>query len=118
MKLKGVVFQSGIREVLWITLALQTITSEHRDFQQISIKFPHQLHPIATRDSVKQRVGEVAFGQWMDLDWLLIQFWESREIRPKIMYPVAMGKGVARAYAGALLPEVTERGIIEFHGIL
>ena len=45
----------------------------------------------------------------MDLDRLLVQFWESRAIRPKIVCKVAeMCECV-----GYLLPEATERGITE-----
>ena len=45
----------------------------------------------------------------MDLDRLLVQFWDSRSIRPKV---VTEKKG-KRDWAGYLLPEITKRGIID-----
>ena len=52
----------------------------------------------------------------MDLDRFLVQFWESRDIRPKVMYPVVKGREVVCVWAGVFLPEITERRIIELHG--
>ena len=52
---------------------------------------------------------------WLDLDHLLVQFWESRSIRPKVVCPIpkegkqsaCMGDSI-----GCLLPEIVGRGII------
>jgi hypothetical protein len=46
-KLKDVVFQPRSREVEWVTMALQTITSKHRDLRQISIHMPLS-RPLST----------------------------------------------------------------------
>ena len=51
----------------------------------------------------------------MDVDRLLVQFWDSRSIRSKFMYlPMAGNEKVEiRDRAGRLLPELTKRGIID-----
>ena len=96
---------------MWATLALQTITSEHKDLQQISIHVPHPLHSVTDPSSTRQIVGEEMYRQWMDLDRILIQFWELRGISPTIMYSAAEIE--EKGAMGVLLPEITKRGITE-----
>ena len=74
----------------WITKTLRTITSRHRDLQKVSI---HALYYSIC-------VGGDIHGEWMDLDGLLVQFWESRGVRIKVLY-----------VGTSLLPEVTRRVI-------
>ena len=85
-------------------MALRTITSKHRDLQQISIYVPSRS--TSTRDQ------ETVSRQWMDLDRLLVQVWESHAIRTKVICGAAEKK-VMCGYIGSLLPEITKRGIIE-----
>jgi hypothetical protein len=59
---------------------------------------------------IKQIIGETDSGQWLDIDRLLVQLWESRSIRPKVMCTAKKDMGDR---IGSLLPEVTERGIID-----
>ena len=115
-KLKEVVFRltTDRLPVTWIITALQTITSKHRDLRQISIHVRHASFPIADPANVRKIVGEVSYIQWMDLDRLLVQFWESRTVRPRIVYYAAEGQKEAMwECIGSLLPQITERGIIE-----
>jgi len=49
----------------------------------------------------------------MDLDRILVQLWESHAIRTKVMYSAAEEKKPVCEYLEGLLPEMTERGIIE-----
>jgi hypothetical protein len=99
-KLKDVAFQLNSWSVEWVIAALRT-ASKHRDLQHISIYVPHELtfggsHPTMHR-------------QWVDLDHLLVQFWESRSIRPKVVF-TKQGMG---DYVKRILKETTGRGIID-----
>lgn len=111
-KLKEVTFRCGTTHIMWIISALRTITSEHEDLQQISIHIPYYPSYIADPANIRGIVGEEVYRQWMDLDHLVVQFWESRTIRPKIMH-LAAEKGLMVACIGVLLPEITKRGISE-----
>ena len=117
-KLKEVTLRCGNMDIMWIILALQTITSEHGDLQQISIRVPHHSNSIANPARTRQSVGEKIYSQWMDLDRLLVQSWEARAIRLKIMYSAYMKEEEATSvYVGVLLPEITKRGISELVNI-
>ena len=97
-------------------MTLETITSRQRDLQRISIHIPHILSYAIQEDGVTIEQTEVANPgtRWLDLDRLLVQFWESRSIRPKVVYPRTMdGKKGLRDWAGYLLPEITKGGIID-----
>ena len=111
-KLKEVVFRVKTETARWMTLALQTITPDHRDFRQISIRMP-KLDPSSIVDPTNLR-RTPTYSQWMDLDRVLVQLWESHEIRPKVIYEVwENGKEAMREYVGCLFPEITDKGIIE-----
>ena len=64
--------------------------------------------------NVTEMVGERILGQWLDLDRLLVQLWESRFIRPTVITITLGGeqRGVGNCI-GCLLPEITTRGIID-----
>ena len=105
-KLRDAVFQPTSMTVTWVVMTLRTITTEHRDLQQILIHAPHDEEPI----------GETICRQWSDLDCLLVQFWESHSIRPKVVLDAAMrsGRKNVKSSIGFLLPEITKGGIIDF----
>ena len=113
-KLKDVAFRCETLHVRWIIVALETITSEQRGFQQISINIPRYLVVAGDPASVRRTVGEETYGEWTDLDRLLVRFLESRAVRTKIVYGVeARGEKGQHGHIGGLLPEMTARGIIE-----
>jgi len=113
-KLREVVFRPKLLHIAWVIMAVQTITPKHKDLQRISIKFPHLRRPIATGVNVRQLIRKETYWQWMDLDRLLVQLWESRIVRPKIVYSAAKGKEeMVCEWIRDLLPEITERGIID-----
>jgi len=85
-------------------MALQTITSEHRDLQQILIYVPSSSTSTGNQETDRQ---------WMDLDRHLVQLWESHAIRTKVKYSVASEEKMVCGYTRGLLPEMTKRGIIE-----
>jgi hypothetical protein len=94
--------------VEWITTALQTITPKHRDLRQITIEMSYHFALPTPPANLKQAIEENR-GQWLDLDRLLVQFWESRSVRLKVY---TMGRGVID-HVRLLLPEVTGRGITD-----
>jgi len=118
LKLNEVVFRVGILSAVWMTLALKTITPAHRDFHDITIHVSGYLPSIANPTNLRETLGESFYGQWVDLDRLLVQLWESRGIRPKVGCNVPKkGKVSMFEYTGYLLPEIlpeiTKRGIVE-----
>jgi len=113
-KLGDVTFRSGSGRVEWITTALETITPKHRDFRHIKIFVPSDLTGFDVGDDIRQYIGETVSKEWLDLDRLLVQFWESRSIRPKVGCGLRGEKDQNTVYCiGCLLPEITERGIID-----
>ena len=95
-------------------MALHTITSEHRGLQQISLPVSYDFTRGA---NVRQNIGEVTYGHWLDLDRLLVGFWESHSIRPKILYThTPQDEEVAVECISCLLPKITRRGIIDLVG--
>jgi len=107
-----VIFQVNSWHVEWVTKALQTIQPEHQALRQISIHAPYHLTNAGTH--VKETVGEQIFQQWLDLDRLLVQFWEARSIRPKVVAVTPhKEKQDVRNCIGYLLPDTAIRGIID-----
>jgi hypothetical protein len=86
--------------VQWITMTLQT--AESINLEEIVI------HPVNTLIA-----SESVYREWQDLDRLLLQFWISRSIRPKIRHKWE-GEGCdLRDLAPRLLPELTSRGVVD-----
>ena len=114
-KLKDAVFWPGSLTVTWIVVALRTITSKHRNLKQISIRVPYAFTLIDAEADIGRAVGEAVCGQWLDLDRLLVEFWEARSIRTKVILAPKMweGKQDMGYCVGCLLPEATRRGIID-----
>jgi hypothetical protein len=109
MKLKDVVFRPEPRRVEWVITALQTITPKHQDLQQITIHLPYCLALPVLLTNLRQTIGEVYSEKWLDLNQLLVQFWEACSIRPKIIFPTDEGM----EDIGYLLPEITKRRVID-----
>jgi hypothetical protein len=109
-KLKDVVFRPGMRRAEWVVKALQTITPKNRDLRQLIIDIPHNCIFAGPGDNDEEGFGEPVHGQWPDLDRLLIQFWESHSIRPKVIFTAEHG---VEDSIGSLLPEITKRGIVD-----
>ena len=84
-RLKHAVFGAPSARVDWITMALRTITPEHRDLRQISVYLVYRPTQAGPGGSIRQILGEQIFGQWMELDHLLAQLWESHSIRPRAL---------------------------------
>jgi hypothetical protein len=93
-KLKGLLFQCGVLNIGWITTVLQTVQSDH--LQWITV------HAYGTLVNL---VEETVLQEWQELDCLLVQFWATHSIRPKIKYEVRKGQ--------RLLPELVRRGLFD-----
>jgi hypothetical protein len=101
-KLKDVEFRCGRPNIQWITMALQSI--ESKNLQQIIV----HCYSI-----FQNPVGEIAHRAWRDLDRVLVQFWTSRAIRPKIEYEAGEEGEDLKGLAPVLLPELTRRQVVD-----
>ena len=118
-RLKDIAFWPGGLTTQWITTALRIITSDHRDLQKIPLYIPYGCVTNPTGAILRQVIEELAYEQRLDLDRLLVEFWELRSIRPKITnggMPRNDEKGVMSDCMGRLLPEITKGGIIDLDG--
>lgn len=112
--LKNVVFRVGLENVGWVTRTLQTVPPEHQDLQQISICIPRSMALTRISSDIMRFVGEAISGRCSDLDRLLVKFWESRSIRPKVGCERLGEKQQNMDYCiGRSLPEITKRGIVD-----
>ncbi|KAF9644820.1 hypothetical protein BDM02DRAFT_3121298 [Thelephora ganbajun] len=111
-KLRDAILRPRLLNVAWVTIALQTISPKHRDLRQVSIGVHCDLLVVADAN-----IGKTIRGQWMNLDRILVQLWESHGIRPKVVCSVTEeekeGEEAMHEYIGSLFPEITRRGIIE-----
>ena len=103
----------------WATNTLRTIPSHNGNLQQISFLAFHTLFDIPSTPSVnpailKQAIGEASYREWLELDGLLALFWETRSIRPQVLYdfPPWINKQGARRCMDGLFPEITTKGIV------
>jgi hypothetical protein len=110
-KLKDVVFQPISRNVKWIPAILRTAL-KLRDLREISIYLPNYITATSVGTDIGRVIGEENGREWLDLDRLLVQFWESSSIRPKVVCSTQMDTGNSIGYQ-CLLPEITKRGIID-----
>lgn len=111
-KLRDLTFRPGLETIGWITMALQTITPDHKDLRDISIYALYCLTHSCV--GIKQTLGEATCMQWLDLDRLLIQLWESHSILPTVGCARLGEQGEAmECCIGFLLPEITKRRIVD-----
>jgi len=118
-KLRDVTFRIATLRVEWITLALRDITSKHRDLRQISIDAGHYFSRAyrTSADDPRQYVGDKFFGQWLDLDRILVHLWESLSIHTNVKWTGEGGEWLGR-YIAAVLPEMTKRGMVTIKRVL
>jgi hypothetical protein len=75
-KLKEVAFQPISRSVNWIPATLRT-ASKLQDLREISIHLPYYVTTTDAGADVREAIEEEDWEEWLDLDRLLAQFWES-----------------------------------------
>ena len=122
-RLKDVTFTVNdiSQTVTWITTGLRTIPLEHRDLRRISICGPY--HSINFRrtagigQSIGEAIPEMIRQQWSELDSLLVQFWESHSIRPRVAWgSSAWNRQDQMDVIEYLLPEAARREIVDLVG--
>ena len=104
-RLKEVVFRLGVLNDVWITLALKTITPDHRDLRQISIYIPTYSF-LNTRQSLEE-----IYSHWADLDCFLVKLRDLNTIHTRVIHG-AEGEEDAHECI-EMLPEMMKRRIIE-----
>ena len=70
----------------------------------------------SSNTDVRRIIPEEDWGEWQDLDHLLVEFWESASIRPKVVRPTQVWGGWETIdYIGyrCLFPEAMKRGILD-----
>jgi hypothetical protein len=105
-RLKAVAFQLEDLSDVSAVMALKTLTSDHRDLQEITICLPED-------DSVydRQKTGEV-HRQWVDLDFFLARLWKLNAFLPWLIYMTGEEEE-ASELAVWLLPEMTKRRVVK-----
>ena len=105
-QIRDVLFRCLKPNVKWISKVLHTARSGN--LRRISLEPPRHRH-VAIGAAAWEKVRQ----EWPELDQLLVQFWASHSLRPKVMCePGWMGKEMGD-HVARLLPELTRRGIID-----
>ena len=114
-KLADAIFWPESMDAEWITNALQTVTPDHRDLRQISIHVPSHFTPYGGVPDERRVARDETYGEWLELDRLLVQLWESYLIPKGDVHGAKRGTSarVLRDCIGQLLPEIMGRGIID-----
>ena len=112
-RLKELVFHLEEIEDVWTTMALKTLTSKHGDLREILLHILVESSPKDEPVNVRETIGEEIFKQWMDLDHILVQLWESSALQTKVIYFTDQEEKETHEYIGGLLQEVMKRGIVK-----
>ena len=119
MRLKDIGFRPGSNSE-WVAATLETVPPQNRDLRHISVQVPDVWSCVIHEDgNTVERVVETDYGsKWLDLDRLLVRFWESRSICPKIVHLLTGDKKTEmRDRSGHLFPELMRRGIVDLVGV-
>ena len=102
-KLKHLEFWCHRTPAQWITMALQTINS--KELRQITVR--------AKSYNFVSVIDEMIYREWGELDRLLVQFWSSHSIRPRVMWQPGVGRGDMEVCVSWLFPELTRGGLVD-----
>ena len=107
-RLKNAVFQPTEAGVEWITETLRTAIPSHPELRQITIRIRCTFASFIVKEE------SAAYGEWLDLDRLLVQFLESCPTRQKVICTTLSGRkqGIT-GFIEYLLPELGRRGMID-----
>ena len=110
-KLKKVALRFELGSILWAAKALNTITREHRDLQEVSvhITFCSASPGFRSLGNARRILGEQNYAYWMKFDCLLLRLCEWHAICVKARFCIG-NEEEAREYAAGLLPETTKGG--------
>ena len=111
-KLRSVVLRVQEHSVLWVTMALKTITSRHRDLREVTFYITIATNSafVNKSDNARQIIGDQTYALWMDLDRLLVQLSELGAIRVRVRCWSSGGNKQMHKYFKSLLPEVARGG--------
>jgi len=74
----------------------------------------YNLFPARVDGNIGHAIGEGNYGQWLELDRLLVQLWESHSIRTRLICTILTEQEQELGdYFGCLFPEITKRGIVD-----
>jgi len=91
-------------------MAFQATIPKHQELRKILICVPHCLSFFVLNTFVQA----ASYGQWLDLDRLLVQFWESHSTCPEVICTTQEGERQnTRDFVEFLLPELTRRGMVD-----
>lgn len=112
-KLKDVAFRCRTLNCGWIIRTLKTIVFEQQGLQQISIRIPRVANPSYDH-SIAQQIKSMEPGVgWLDLDRLLVQFWELGSIHLRVVCPqIRRGTMGAVGLVACFMPELANMGIL------
>ena len=74
-------------------MAPRVVVTNHQGLRQISVHVPYDVALIEINVAIGRTVGEATYRQWLDLDRLLAQFWESRSICLKMVSDTTIQRG-------------------------
>ena len=97
--------------VAWIASTLKTITSKHMDLREVLIT-GQALFSSTDWSTNAAAVGDSTRTQWVDLERIIIQLWESHSVRTKVKY-YSMRREESNELMRDLLPEATRKGVVE-----
>ena len=107
-KLKDMTFPFNGLSSRWMIMALESITSEHRDLRKITIEPPYKDGWVEVPLSAQAQLNVAKPGvRWSDADRLLVQLSETWSIRPEVQLLIS---GRDMKWAEYLLPEVMKKG--------
>lgn len=115
-KLKEITFSADINyHASWVTATLDTITSQHTDLQQVSLRVSLPLHSPSSPVDISQAVGEDARRDLINLDTNLIRLSGLHPIHVKAKH-CHRGReegDMIRKFVENFLPETTSRGLVD-----
>lgn len=91
-------------------------TTEILNPSQFIYPIYHHLFLFAVDSAdVRDAIGEVEYGQWLELDHVIVQLWELHSVHLIVVYRATSGKGVDRRdiLLKALFPEVMRREMVD-----
>ena len=85
-KLRVLTLRSAESSIVWVINSLKTITSRHKDLQEVLIRPDFFITPLDNCGNLKKTIGKDYFQHWRDLDYTLTQLSESHGVRVRVVY--------------------------------
>lgn len=73
---------------------------------------PYYLTYISVHQELRYALGEGVLEEWLDLDRILVDLWESFSIHTNVIWTRGRWDGHLGDYVGCLLPEMVKRGMV------